>query len=94
MKVTKTQENIKLKKAKGSDSPFPTGGHKAARNRHHSMAKANTDNKKDPQKKTRLGTVGQKENYWRASTSITVPISPLIPPWIKTHRYLVYITDP
>ena len=41
-------------------SPFPTGGHKAARNRYRSMAKANTNNKKDPQKKHRLGTAGKK----------------------------------
>ena len=35
-------------------SPFPTGDHKAARNRHGSMTKTNTNNKKDPQKKQRL----------------------------------------
>ena len=31
-------------------SPFPTGDHKAARNSHDSMAKTNTNNKKDQQK--------------------------------------------
>ena len=41
-------------------SPFPTGDHKAARNRHGSLTKANTNNKKDPQKKHRLGTVSKK----------------------------------
>ena len=43
-------------------SPFPAGDHKAARNRQDSMTKANTkhNNKKDPQKKHRLGTVSKK----------------------------------
>ena len=36
-------------------SPFPASDHKAARNRQDSMAKTNTDNKKDPQKKHCLG---------------------------------------
>ena len=38
-------------------SPFLKGEHKAARNRHHSMATPNTNNKKDPQKKHRLGRI-------------------------------------
>ena len=33
-------------------SASPTGGHKAARNRHHRIVKTNTSNKKDPQKKS------------------------------------------
>ena len=41
-------------------SPFPTGDHKATRNRHASMAKTDTNNKKDPQKKHRLGRVSKK----------------------------------
>ena len=41
-------------------SPFPTGGHKLARNIHDSMAKTNTNNKKDPQKKHHLRTVSKK----------------------------------
>ena len=32
-------------------NPFPTGDHKVARNRNDSMAKTNTNNKIDPQKK-------------------------------------------
>ena len=41
-------------------SPFPTGDHKAARNRHHSMAKTSTNNKKYPQKKHHLGSISKK----------------------------------
>ena len=38
---------------------FPTGDHKNERNRHDSMTKTNTNNKKDPQRKHRLGTESQ-----------------------------------
>ena len=43
-------------------SPFPAGDNKAARNRQDSMTKktGNTNNKKDPQKKHRLGTVSNR----------------------------------
>ena len=44
-------------------SPFSVGEYKAARSRQDSMT--NTNNKKDPQKNYRLGTVS-KSNYWRA----------------------------
>ena len=44
-------------------SIFPTDDHKAARSIHGSMAKTKTNkiNKKDPQKKHRLGTVSKKK---------------------------------
>ena len=44
-------------------SLFPTGDQKAARSIHGSMAKTktNTINKRDPQKKHRLGTVSKKK---------------------------------
>ena len=54
-------------------SPFQTGGHKASRNRHHIMAKANTN--KNPQKKHRLGTVIKKKYWRRLKTIPTVPAS-------------------
>ena len=38
-------------------SPFPAGNHKAAMNRQESMTNTKHNNKKDPQKKHRLGTV-------------------------------------
>ena len=41
-------------------SSFPTDDLKPARNRHGIMAKTNTNNYKDPQKKHRLGTVSKK----------------------------------
>ena len=41
-------------------SPFPTGGHKAATNRHLVLAKTDTNNEKDPQKKHHLGMVSKK----------------------------------
>ena len=40
-------------------SPFQASNHKVARNRQDSMAR-NTNNKKDPQKKRRLGTASKK----------------------------------
>ena len=50
-------------------SPFPGGDYKAARNRHDSVT-LNTNNKKDPHKKHRLGTVSEKiagglNHVWR-----------------------------
>ena len=42
-------------------STFPAGAHKAARHRQDKMTKAN---KKDPQKKYRLGTVSKKITGW------------------------------
>ena len=50
----------------------------------------NTNNRKDPQKKHRLGTVSKKENYWRASTCLMVPTSPLFLIWIKTDRWFAW----
>ena len=41
-------------------SPLTTGDHKTASNRNDIMAKTNTKNQKDTQKKHRLGTVSQK----------------------------------
>ena len=38
-------------------SPFPAGDHKAARNRQDNLTKTKPNNKKDPQKKHRLGMV-------------------------------------
>ena len=42
--------------------PFPAGDHKAARNREDSILKTNVkhNNKKDPEKKHRLGMVSKK----------------------------------
>ena len=40
-------------------SHFLTGDHNATRNRYGSMAKTNTNNKKDPQKKHHLGIISQ-----------------------------------
>ena len=61
-------------------SPFPAGYHKAHVNRRKKDIANTRQNKnmKDQQKKYRLGTV-----------SFTAQTSPLIPMWIKTHRYLV-----
>ena len=44
-------------------SPFPTGDHKASRNRQDSMT-GNTNNKMIQKRSTALN--GQYENYWRA----------------------------
>ena len=41
-------------------SPFPTGDHKAARNRHDSMTKTNANNKKRSTQETTPGTVSKK----------------------------------
>ena len=68
-------------------SPFPAGDHKAHINRRAQNIANTRQNKniKDPQKQYRLGTVS-KIFYWRASTGLTAPTSPLIQMWIKTHR--------
>ena len=72
-----------------------TGDHKAHINRRAQNIANTRQNKniKDPQKKYRLGTVS-KIFYWRASTGLTAPTSPLIQMWIQTHRYLVCMKDP
>ena len=41
-------------------SPFPTGDHNAVSNNHDRVAKTNTNNKKDPEKKHRLGMARKK----------------------------------
>ena len=42
------------------NSPFPAGDHNTARHRQDNMAKTNTNKKKDPRMKYRLGTVSKK----------------------------------
>ena len=61
-KVTKTQEIIRNKKAKMSalSQQVTARGPHGCKKKHHSMAKTNTSNKKDPQKKHCLGTVRKK----------------------------------
>ena len=41
-------------------SPFPAGDHKATANRQETWQTRNTNNKNDPQKKYRFGTVSKK----------------------------------
>ena len=55
-RITRKHHNEESQEA----SPFPTGDHEAAMNRLDSMVKKNLNNKKDPQKKHRLGTVSNK----------------------------------
>ena len=58
-------------------SPFQAGDQKAAMNRRKIMRNARHKNTNDSQKKYPLGTIS-KIFYWRAETSITALISPLI----------------
>ena len=72
-------------------SPFPAGDHRAHINRRaqrHSKHKTEQKHKIST-KKYRLGTVSIIF-YWRAYTSLTVPTSPLIQMWIKTHISISY----
>ena len=61
---------------------------------HKDMANTRQNkNIKDPQKKSRLGTVS-KMFYWRVYIGLTAPTSPLMQMWIKSHLYLVCMKDP
>ena len=90
-KVTNSQLDITNESQEVS--PFPAGDHKAHINRRTQRHSKHKTEKKDPQKKYRLGTVC-KIFYWRAQTGLTAPTSPLLQMWIKTHRYLVCMKDP
>ena len=57
---TEWESDQKTQEESQEVSPFPTDDHKAAINRHHSLAKTNTNNIKDPQRKHRLGTSVRK----------------------------------
>ena len=57
MDVTQKQFNITHKSKEAN--PFPADDHKASMNRRESMTNTNINNRNDPQKKYRLGTVSK-----------------------------------
>ena len=63
-KVTKTQDLHRTQESQ-EIGPFPTGDHKAARNRHDSIIKRQTWNIKGPRKKAPPWN-GQQKIHWRA----------------------------
>ena len=78
-------------------SPFPAGGHKAAKSRKDSIIIKTTvkqNDVKDPQRKHHLGTISKK--IMECSNCLTVPNSPFIRMCIKirVHRCLVHTKDP
>ena len=74
-------------------SPFPSGDHKAAKNRRKSMTNTNDiNNTNDPQKKYRyrLGTVSKYILLEGLNRFHGAPTSPLVQMWIKTHQYRMW----
>ena len=91
-KVTNSQQTPQTRAKRSALSQQVTTKH-ILTDAHKDIANTRQNkNIKDPQKKYRLGTVS-KIFYWRAYTGLLAPTSPLIQMWIKTHRYLVCMTD-
>ena len=92
-KVTNSQLDTANESKKVSS--FPAGDHEAHINRRtqrHSKLKTEKTHKRSTKEVPPWN--GQLILYWRASTGLTAPTSPLIQIWIKTLRYLICMKDP
>ena len=90
----KLQNHNRQHKKSQEVSPFPSGDHKVAMNRRESLTNTIHNNRNDPQKKYRLGTVGKNILLEGLIRFHSAPTSPLVQMWIKTHRCLVCTKDP
>ena len=73
-------------------SPFPSGDHKAVKNRRESMTNTGINNTNNQQRKYRLGTVIKIILLEGLNLFHGAP-TPLVQMWIKTHRCLVCMKD-